>query len=339
MSGVANWIKAQRKGDLMELADSIGLKYIDGIKKTELEIALEDYLVENESQLANEARLIPYYNRRSGASPVKKEPSSAHDEIDTKRSLRRRTRLASELSEVGNQTTDDSESDRAIAHSSTALTQTPHANAITFSSNVPLPPSPAVVADVIDRRTAVLRAKANEYYKDLGIVEAVETARETVSTVVALEFILLLSEALQLQPELLQNKYAFTIPPLQFLNTSEYAVKIPDLFLLLTTSFWGPFALWLSTSLLLPLFGAYFYNLTSKPSTRSRHYSFDPLTFNIVKGLITFVVYGQGATLGGLVDLEHVARINSALYGGYQSTLVGTGISILFTMYDAVLKK
>lgn len=84
---------------------SLTVLSIDGIKKTELEIALEDYLVENESQLANEARLIPYYNRRSGASPVKKEPSSAHDEIDTKRSLRRRTRLASELSEVGNQTT------------------------------------------------------------------------------------------------------------------------------------------------------------------------------------------------------------------------------------------
>ncbi|RAL58575.1 hypothetical protein DID88_003351 [Monilinia fructigena] len=308
MSGVANWIKAQRKGDLMDLADSIGLKYIDGIKKTELEIALEDYLVENESQLANDTRLIPYYNRR----------------------------LTSEISEVENQTTDDSESERA--RSITTLTRTPRAGALAFASHVPLPPSPAVVADVIDRRTAVLRAKANEYYKDLGVVEAVETARETVSTVVALEFIMLLSEALQLQPELLENKYAFTIPALDFLSTSEYAVKIPDLFLLLTASFWGPFTLWLATSLLLPLLGAYFFNLTNKPNTRTKSYSFDPLTFNIVKGLLTFVVYAQGATFGGLVDLEHVARINSAFYGGYQSILVGTGIGILVTVYDAALK-
>ncbi|KAG4033514.1 hypothetical protein MFRU_004g00220 [Monilinia fructicola] len=337
MSGVANWIKAQRKGDLMDLADSIGLKYIDGIKKTELEIALEDYLVENESQLANDTRLIPYYHRRSAGSPVKKEPSSAHEDLDTKRSLRRRTRLTSEISEVENQTTDDSETERA--RSITALARTPRAGALAFASNVPLPPSPAVVADVIDRRTAVLRAKANEYYKDLGVVEAVETARETVSTVVALEFILLLSEALQLQPELLENKYAFTIPALDFLSTSEYAVKIPDLFLLLTTSFWGPFTLWLATSLFLPLLGAYFFNLTNKPNTRSKSYSFDPLTFNIVKGLLTFVVYAKDATFGGLVDLEHVARINSAFYGGYQSILVGTGIGILFTIYDAALKK
>ncbi|KAI9649462.1 hypothetical protein NHQ30_002038 [Ciborinia camelliae] len=339
MSGVANWIKAQRKGDLMELADSIGLKYVDGIKKTELEIALEVYLVENESQLSNDTRLIPYYNRRSGASPVKKEPSSAHEDMDTKRSLRRRTRLASEISEIGNQTTDDSESERTIARSSTALTRTPRPSALAFVSSVPLPPSPAVVADAIDRRTAVLRAKANDYYKDLGVVEAVETARETVSTVVALEFIMLLSEALQLQPELLANKYAFTIPAIDSLSTSQYAVKIPDLFLLLTTSFWGPFSLWLSTSLLLPLVGAYLFNLTNKPSTRTKRYSFDPLTFNIVKGLITFVVYGRAATLGGLVDLGHVARINSALYGGYESILLGTGIGILVTMYDAVLKK
>lgn len=222
---------------------------------------------------------------------------------------------------------------------STALARTSRASALAFASNVPLPPSPAVVADVIDRRTAVLRAKANEYYKDLGVIEAIDNARETISNVAALEFLMLLSEAFQLQPELLENRYAFTVPALDFLNTSPHPVKIPDLFLLLTASFWAPFTVWLSTSLLLPLLGAYFFNLTNKPSTRSRRYSFDPLTFNIVKGLLTFVVYGQGATLGGLVDLQHVARINSAFYGGYQSILVGTGIGILVTIYDAALKK
>jgi hypothetical protein len=51
------------------------------------------------------------------------------------------------------------------------------------------------------------------------------------------------------------------------------------------------------------------------------------------------VVYGQDVTFGGLVDLEYVARINSALYGGWRGVLVGTGIGSLVTVYEAVLKK
>lgn len=96
--------------------------------------------------------------------------------------------------------------------------------------------------------------------------------------------------------------------------------------------------------MLVPLFAAYFVNLTSKPS-RGRgqishfNYEFDPLTFNIVKALLTFVVYGQDVTFGGLVDLESVARINSAIYGGYKGVLVGTGIGALVTIYEAVVKK
>src|SRR6202000_1623252 len=119
---------------------------------------------------------------------------------------------------------------------------------------------------------------------------------------------------------------------------------IPDLFLLLTSSFWGPATLYLFTTILVPLFAAYFVNLTSKPRSRSSHtahfnYAFDPLTFNIVKALLVFVIFGQDVTFGGLVDLEYVARINSALYGGWQGVLVGSGIGALVTLYEAIIKK
>ncbi|PQE05844.1 cupin -type protein [Rutstroemia sp. NJR-2017a BVV2] len=335
MSGVSNWIKAQRKAELMELADSIGLRYYDGVKKTELEVALEDYLVENASRLGTDTRLQPYYHRRSAGSPVKKEPSSILSDIDSKRSLRRRTKLMEEIFR-----SDDSESENVLTRAGTALTRTPRAGALALAQSVPLPPSPAVVADVIDRRTALLRSKADKFYKELGVSEKIENTRESVSNIAALEFLLVLSEIAQLQPKLLKNVSAFTIPALSFFHTPEYPVKIPDLFALLTSQFWGPFTLWFCTSLLVPSLAAYFFNLTRMPTTRSHtRYSVDPLTFNIVKGLLTFVVYGQNATLGGLVDLENVRTINSAFYGGYQSVLVGAGVSILFTMYDAVLKK
>jgi hypothetical protein len=214
---------------------------------------------------------------------------------------------------------------------------------LAFASNVPLPPSPSVVADAITHQTNILTTKVSRAYEESGVVEKAQAAREILSTVVAVEFLISAVEAYQLRKEILADRYAFTIPAISLLRTSAYSVKLPDLFLLLTSSFWGPATLWAFTSLFIPLTAAYFFNLTSKPKTRSTtssfNYTFDPLTFNIVKALLAAVVYGQDYTFGGLVDSEYVARINSSLYGGYQSVLVGTGIGALVTLYDAVLKK
>jgi hypothetical protein len=212
-----------------------------------------------------------------------------------------------------------------------------------IASNVPLPPSPAVVADAIDRRTAVIRSKILDVYEDSGITEAVETTRESLSTLLAVQSIIVLFELYKLRPEILPNRYAFTIPAVSLLHTPEYPVSIPDLFLLLTASFWGPALLWLATTFVLPLSAAYFINLSSKPVSRSSRaqtfkYNFDPLTFNIVKALTVFVVFGQDVTFGGLVDLENVARINSAIYGGYKGVLTGNAIGAIFTLYDALHK-
>lgn len=201
-----------------------------------------------------------------------------------------------------------------------------------------------MVADAIDRNTQVIRTKLAEAYEDSGVVEIAQATRETLSTVVAVQFIITAFEAYNLRKEVLSDRFAFTIPPIAFIRNDPYDVWVPDMFLLLTSSFWGPVTLWAATSLIGPLISAYFFNLTAKP-TRSRshapqfNYAFDPLTFNIVKALLTFVIYGQDLTFGGWVDLEYVARINSALYGGYQGVLVGTGIGALVTLYEAVLKK
>ncbi|KAL3424100.1 hypothetical protein PVAG01_03381 [Phlyctema vagabunda] len=346
---MTTWLKQQKKGELVDLADSVGFTDYNGMRKVDLEIALDDYLTQNSTELSSDVRLQPYYKKRGDLSPVKRELSSTVGEGDTaaKRVRRRTTKVAEELANAITGATDESEADDSEVPSQSALMRTPahpsRLQNLVLASNVPLPPSPAVVADAIDRRTAVLRTKVNQVYKESGITETAQVARETLSTVSAVQAILLAYEIYHLRPELLTSRYAFTIPAIQYLGTSPHAVKIPDLFLLLTSSFWGPASLWLSTSVLLPLLASYFFNLTSKPKTRSNHtkydYTFDPLTFNVVKALITFVVYGQDATFGGLVDLEYVARINSALYGGWQSVLVGTGIGILVTLYEAVLKK
>ncbi|RDL37556.1 Uncharacterized protein BP5553_04989 [Venustampulla echinocandica] len=347
MSGASSWLQKMRKADLLELCDSVGFKDYPGMKKTEIEVALDDYLHEHSSQFSGETRLAPFYKTRgrSEHSPVKKEVAPIGYDIETKaRTVKRRvTRAAEELL-----ATDDSESEPTTARARTALTRTPARSSalsnLSFASNVPLPPSPAVVADAIDRRTAVLRSKISDAYDESGISETTQAARESLSTLTAIQAVIVLFELFSLRKEILPDRYAFTIPEIQFLHTREYPVSVPDLFLLLTSSFWGPATLWTATSLILPLFAAYFFNLTSKPSrgrSQNAHfnYAFDPLTFNIVKALLSFVVYGQGVTFCGLVDLENVARINSAIYGGWSGVMVGTGIGALVTLYEAVLRK
>lgn len=188
-----------------------------------------------------------------------------------------------------------------------------------------------------------MRSKVAGYYEQSGVVETAQATRENLSSITAIQGLVVLFELWNLRPELLPSRYAFTIPAIALLNTNPYPVKIPDLFLLLTSSFWGPATLWAFSSFLIPLAAAYFFNLTSKPRTRSHgtsfNYSFDPLTFNIAKALLTYVIFGQDVTFGGFVDLEYVARINSALYGGYKGVLSGTAIGTLVTLYEAVLKK
>ncbi|KAG4413239.1 hypothetical protein IFR04_013628 [Cadophora malorum] len=344
MSGASSWLQKMRKGELVELSDTVGFTEYDGLKKTELEVALDDYLTKNASQFSSDTQLAPFYKGRNGSSPVKKEAASLASDIETKvKSVKRRvTKAAEELL-----ATDDSEIEPATTRARSALTRTPRASALSnlsFASNVPLPPSPSVVADVIDRRTQVLRSKVANMYEDSGLIEYAQTTRESLSTVQAVQAVVTLFEFYNLRKEVLADRYAFTIPTINYLTSAPYDVKIPDLFLLLTASFWNPVSLWAITTLVIPLIASYFFNLTAKPSRTRSHaphfaYKFDPLTFSIAKALMTFVVFGQDVNFGGLVDLESVARINSAVYGGWKGVLVGTGITGLITLYDAVLKK
>ncbi|KAI9054115.1 hypothetical protein LZ554_001286 [Drepanopeziza brunnea f. sp. 'monogermtubi'] len=345
MSGVSSWLRQMRKGDLIELSDEVGFNEYDGLKKAELEIALDRYLVENIDRFSDDTRFAQFYKGKNGSSPVKKEASSAMSDFGAAvKSVKRRvTRAAEELV-----ATDDSEVEPATTRAKSALTRTPargsRLSELALASNLPLPPSPSVIANQIDRQTQVIRSKISDYYEDSGVVEYAHATRENLSTVQAIQAAVVLFEAYNLRPELLADRYAFTIPAINHLTSSPHDIKIPDLFLLLTSSFWNPASLWAITTLIIPLIAAYFFNMTAKPS-KSRHdepqfnYTFDPLTFSIAKALLVFVIFGQDVTFGGLVDLESVARINSAVYGGWKGVLVGTGVTGLITLYDAVLKK
>lgn len=77
----------------------------------------------------------------------------------------------------------------------------------------------------------------------------------------------------------------------------------------------------------------------AKAAAQAAEYNVDPLTFSIVKAVISFVVYGQLVTLGGLLNETSILRLRSAVYGGVPGILTGTAVTALISIYDAVLKK
>lgn len=212
------------------------------------------------------------------------------------------------------------------------------------AAQVPLPPSPAVVTDAIERQTAIVKTKVGDVWTNSGVTDYAEYVREVLSSVVGVEAAVVLVEAYYLQKQVMPWTYFFDVPAVSALGSNSYPVHFPELFVLLTSSFWSPSLLWANTSLFIPLVCAYFFNLTLRTSngdlsSKKPTYQVDPLTFNIAKALISYLVYAKGARFTGLVADETVLTVEDALPGGHHGVLIGAGIGALASIYEAVLKR
>jgi hypothetical protein len=187
-------------------------------------------------------------------------------------------------------------------------------------------------------RTALTKA-----WSASGATEAVESAREGLSSVTSIEMLILALELFFLRPEVLPLKYVTTIPTVATLHNPEYKIMLPDLFLLVSGEFWAPFSLWLLTSVLVPLFFAYFFNLSLKTKGTKAHpavpFKFDPFIFNITKGLVSFLVYARHFTFWDTYLHYTIERVASRLPGGWPGTLTGAAIGGAGSLYEAVLRK
>lgn len=339
MSSSNSWLRAQRKTELIELAENVGLQNYEGFKKLELEVALDSFLAEHQSRFAANPDLTGYFNSRSKAlgSPVKRETRKDDEDKGLKVARRRPSKLSEEI-------TPESDEPRA---STTALIQTPGRSLSQVAARIPLPATPADVALAVDRSTQVVRERVSSMYQESGITEVSNATRETLSTVTSILFCVAAFELWNVRREILSNTFAFTIPAISFIGSPDYPVYVPDMFLVLTSGFWSPALTWALTSGIIPCFVGYFFNLSanSAPSNRRRssshnaEYVVDPLTFSIVKALVSYVVYAQGVNFGGLLSETSILRLNEAVYGGYKGMLVGTAITGLVSIYDAVLRK
>ncbi|KAK2065527.1 hypothetical protein LY76DRAFT_279351 [Colletotrichum caudatum] len=350
MSGANSWLARQRKSDLVELAELTGLTGYENQKKADLGVTLDEYLAENATQFSHNPKLAPYYHSRAKAagSPIKREAPLTDLVKSTTR--RRATRLIEELQpepepEPEAESSSPSPEPAEPALSTALATRTPARN-LSLASRIPLPATPADVAEAVDRHTVAVRERVTELYDQSGIQEGTHAVRSSLSTVTSVLFTVAAFEAWNLRAEVLPLRYAFTIPAIPALGTDFYPVYVPDAFLFVTSSFWSPVALWTLTSVLIPSLFGYFYNLSaaSHPQPRGRksstvEYNVDPVVFSIVKALVSFVIYGQKATFGGWINENSIDRINGAMYGEWKGVLTGAAITGLVSLYDAVLKK
>lgn len=209
------------------------------------------------------------------------------------------------------------------------------------ASELPGPPSPSVVADVVEQHATRLYAGAQDLYTGTGITEQIAWLRELCSSVTAVQTTFLLLEAFALQRALLPFRYVGDLPGVAALGLGPTAVHLPDLFVLLTAGYWAPSLLWAATSAAVPALFGYFFNLTLRETNRrsgghtARHPT-DPLAFNIVKALATWLVYSQGVSFG-VISPAVAERVDGALYGGHTAVLIGAGVGVLASLYDAAL--
>ncbi|KAK0635798.1 hypothetical protein B0T17DRAFT_485333 [Bombardia bombarda] len=393
MSGANSWLVRQRKSDLVELAQTVGLTNIDDLRKIDLELQLNEYLSDHSAQFQSNPKFAPYYTSRArtAGSPVKRERDAAATAISEMKPAIARPRRTAKLVEELRHTTADPEESSSSASSSPSPSSSPVAaaaaaaaavttstdlihqtpgRALSLARRIPLPATPADVAQAVDRGTLVVRERVSDLYERSRIAEARQVTRELLSTVTSVLFSVAAFELLYLRREVLPDRYAFTIPAVGWLGTADHPVSLPDMFALVTAEFWSPALTWALTSLVLPSLVGYFFNLSAasgggggvvassgngkgrptraaaaaaaaaaQQQEKGPEYVVDPLAFSIAKAVATYVVYAQGVTFGGLISPVAVARINSALYSGWKGVLVGTAITGLTAVYDAVLRK
>jgi hypothetical protein len=147
-------------------------------------------------------------------------------------------------------------------------------------------------------------------------------------------------EALGLSNTVMPWKYIFDFPSIRIVGIPSFAVKIPDLFVVLSSSFWYPVLLWSATSIFVPLLFAYFFNLTVHTVKRNNarvrvvRYNYDPFVFNVAKFLVVSAVYGTGV-LQGYVSDHTVTVVENSQFSGFASMLVGTYICGLCSLWQA----
>lgn len=207
-----------------------------------------------------------------------------------------------------------------------------------------MPPSPRVVADEVEHASTKFYAGLEDLYSLSGIAETIDWARESCSSLAAVHATIILLEGYELSRWVMPWNYLFDIPAMRpfgpGFGTPSIPVSYPDLFVLLTASFWYPTLLWAATNVLVPLFVAYFYNLTVHTVKRNNvrvrvvRYNYDPFVFNIARALLISVTYGT-SLFEPYVSKYAIDTVEISQFGGIPSMIVASFIGAFCSLWEA----
>ncbi|KAJ5238749.1 hypothetical protein N7468_003368 [Penicillium chermesinum] len=331
MSTALPFLNKLRKPELVELAQRTDLKSYRDLTKPDLVLALDKHLLDNQSAFENDKTFAEYYKRLPSSSPVKNESS---------------VEVASTARTPGRKPKQPKETRHPAAPPPRTASRSSRVQAVVDA--VHLPPSPAVVTDAIDRQTRRVRRGLDQAWIASGVQEHTDSVRANLSSLKAVFTVIILLEAAFLLRDIIPLAYVTTTPAVPAVHLPSLPIKLPDLFVLLTASFWAPFSLWTLTNLALPLVAAYFFNLSWHAATggqvrRTRsttsQASFDPLAFSIAKAVLVYKVYVDHFRFFDVFSYEAIAVVNEAVPGGYSGVLAGTAIGVIGTLYEAILRR
>ncbi|PWW76402.1 hypothetical protein C7212DRAFT_351514 [Tuber magnatum] len=351
------WLAKKRKAELVDFAEQLGLR-VDGYLKHDIENLLTDYLDTHSDEYLNDPTFSAYYDTIPTRSPVKHTLSvAAVSDAPLTRSARRRTTRYAVESLTENASTAEEESpeprstERTLRSGSRSLsTRTPRTvRSLREAAQVPLPPTPAAIADAIESGTNAIRESAKKAVEKVAIREKAISLRDRLSNVVSVNAVSLAYEAIILLYHLIPFTYTAKIPTIPIIENSPKLFLLPDLFVLLTAGFWGPFATWLATAIFIPLANAYFFNLTATAAATARsssktvmyrsaeEYKADPLAFAVTKALIAYLVHYKGLEFMGLFNPRNLAIVGGSV--GRETQLIGAAIAGLAALWDSILKR
>ncbi|KAE8378500.1 hypothetical protein BDV26DRAFT_189119 [Aspergillus bertholletiae] len=367
MSAALPYLQKLRKSQLTDWAEATDLHDYEEYNKPELATLLDQHLQANQSIFAKDARLTDYYRRLSQTprkgSPVKRDPRVEISPLakETPRSVprstrRRQTRVLDEEVKVEEAKDETKEEPKAEPKeeaepsqdesdaSPPPVFQTPGPSPLNFQSA--LPASPALIADAVDQESVVWCKKASDWWTGSGVPDGTQSLRALLSSVKAVQILTLLLEGGSIIYEVLPLRFVTTIS----IWAIEISIKVPDIFILVDGAFWAPFSLWLLTSILLPLTAAYFFNISlniaqggsaASHTRRSRTSpaNFDPLSFNIAKAGLAYLVYARQFNFFDLYSQFSIARVNAAVPGQWAGLVTGSAIGVIGTLYEAILRK
>ncbi|KIW26128.1 uncharacterized protein PV07_09252 [Cladophialophora immunda] len=351
MSGLP-YLQKLRKSELTEFAETSKLPDYAHLKKAELEVALDEHLRSNSTTYGRDPSLSEYYKRlaSSSRSPTKRTAAEKVSE-----NVKTDDDVPAPVKKPRRKTTSTTQEAEEPQPTVNALIKTPAKEVARrtsiLASQIPIPPSPAVVTDAIDQQTRRIRTSISHAYEQTQVHEFADATRDILSSPVTVIVLAILLEAYGLRAQILPNKLLTEVPAIPYVKSTKTPIVVPDLFLLLDSKFWSPFSLWTLTSLILPATISYFINLPLKAhpshsySTRqaalqaNAQMQFDPFVFSLAKGLIVYLVYAYHYTLGGLFNNYTIATVNESIPGGYFAVLVSSGLGAAVSLYEAVLKK